>query len=174
MRVLLGSVDPEGVPRLTVSSRVIGLVEGSRQPSGTNVFGGVYVAVVAGLTARTVPRPNRQRFALGDIAAFRATLRRREPAVNLDDRTASLFGFVFDHADECRPPGVADRPGKATILLHSLHVQALQSDDLVLVNDLTRELAEKVSSFVLDLSVDLRYALLLLFSILRPFLLPML
>ena len=163
-------VQHKGVPRLTVSSRVIGLVKGSRQPSGTNVFGGVDVSVVAGLTTRTVPRPHRQRLALGDVAALRTTFCGREPAVDFDDGAACFVGLILDHTNERRPSRVANRPGKTSILLHSLHVQALQSDDLVLVNDLAGELVKKVFSFVFDLGVDPRYASLLLLPVLRPFL----
>ena len=54
MRACPRSFDPKGVPHLTVSSRAVGLSGGSRQPSGTNVFGGIDVSVVAGLTTRAV------------------------------------------------------------------------------------------------------------------------
>ncbi len=171
MRVLVGSVDPEGIPRLTVSSRVISLVESSRQPSGTNVFGGVHVAVVTGLTSRTGPRSNRQRLAFGDVAAFRTAFSGRKPSVDFDHSAPSLFGFVLNHTDERGPTSVADRSRQISVLLHSLHVQALQSDDLVLVNDSPREFVKKVFSFVFDLSVDPRHALLLLLPVLRPLLL---
>ncbi len=122
MRVQPGSFDPEGVPRLTVSSRVIGLVKGSRQPSGTNVFGGVDVSVVIGLATRTAPRPHRQRLAFGHVAAFRTAFGRREPAVNFDDRAACFFRLVLDHPNERRPSGVTDRPSEVLILLHPFHV----------------------------------------------------
>ena len=120
MRARPGSVDPEGAARLTVSSRVIRLIEGSRQPSGTNVFGSIHVAVVAGLASKAVPRPYRQRLALGDVAAFRATFRRGEPAVDLYDRSTGFLGLILNHADERRPAGIADRPGQLPVLLHSL------------------------------------------------------
>ena len=153
------SFNPESAPRLTVSSRVIRLVKGSRQPSGTNVFGGIHVAVVIGLTSRAVSRPNRKRLALGDVSAFRATLRRRKPAVDFNYSAPSLFCFVLNHTDERGPTSVADRSRQISVLLHSLHVQALQSDDLVLVNNSSRELVKKIFSFVLNLCVDSRHAL---------------
>lgn len=119
MRVCPGSFDPEGIPRLTVSSRVIGLLGGSRQPSGTNVFGGVDVSVVTGLTTGAVPRPHRQRLALGNVAALTATFGRREPAVDLYNGAASFFGLVFDHPNEHRPSSIADGSSKVPVLLHS-------------------------------------------------------
>jgi hypothetical protein len=118
-----GSVCP---PFTNMSSRVISPVKGFRQPSGTNVFGGVDVSVVGGLITRAVPRPHRKRLALGDVAALRATSGRRKPAVDLDDSTTSLFGLVLDHLNEGRPSSVTNRPSGASILLRPFSLRSTQ------------------------------------------------
>jgi len=94
------------------------------------ILRGVDVSVVTGLTTRTVPRPYRQRFAIGDVAALRAAFGRREPAVDFHNHSTCFLGLVLDHSHELRPTGITDRPSQIPILLHPLHVQALQSDDL--------------------------------------------
>lgn len=50
-----GSFDPEDVLHLTASSRAVGLLEGSRQPSGKNIVSNVRISVASGPSARTVP-----------------------------------------------------------------------------------------------------------------------
>ncbi len=78
------------------------------------------------------------------LAAARTDLARGEPRVGLDQRPAVKFTFIFELADERAPPGVPDRFRQAAVLHHLPRLQRLDHDDLVLVDDASRQLVEEV------------------------------
>lgn len=76
---------------------------------------------------------------------------RGEPWVGLDQRPAVEPAFIFELADELAPPGVPDRFRQAAVLHHLPRFQRLDHDDLVLVDDASRQLVEEVVAPVPDL-----------------------
>ncbi len=90
------------------------------------------------------------------LAAGRTDLGRGEPRVGLDQRPPVEFAFIFHLADELAPPGVPDRLRQAAVLHHLPRSQRLDHDDLVLVDDASRQLVEEVVAPVFDLLMLLR------------------
>ncbi len=90
------------------------------------------------------------------LAAGRTDLGRGEPRVGLDQRPPIELTFIFELADELAPPGVPDRFRQAAVLHHLPRSQRLDHDDLVLVDDASRQLVEEVVPAVPDLLMLLR------------------
>ncbi len=90
------------------------------------------------------------------LAAGRTDLGRGEPRVGLDQRPPIELTFIFELADELAPPGVPDRFRQAAVLHHLPRSQRLDHDDLVLVDDASRQLVEEVVAPVFDLLMLLR------------------
>ena len=82
------------------------------------------------------------------LATARTDLGRGEPRVGLDQRPSVEFTFIFELADELAPPGVPDRLREAAVFHHLPRLQRLDHDDLVLVDDASRQLVEEVMSAV--------------------------
>lgn len=90
------------------------------------------------------------------LAAGRADLGRGEPRVGLDQRPPVELTFIFELSDELAPSGVPDRFRQAAMLHHLPRLQRLDHDDLVLVDDASRQLMEEVVPSVPDLLMLLR------------------
>lgn len=69
---------------------------------------------------------------------------RGEPRVGLDQRPSIEPRLIFQLADELAPSGVPDRFRQAAVLHHLPRFQRLDHDDLVLVDDASRQLVEEV------------------------------
>ncbi len=82
------------------------------------------------------------------LAAARTDLGRGEPWVGLDERPPVELTFIFELPDELAPPGVPDRFRQAAMLHHLPRLQRLDHDDLVLVDDASRQLVEEVMAAV--------------------------
>ena len=61
--------------------------------------------------------------------------------------------LVLQHAEERRPTDVRDGLAQLTILLHVLHLQGLDPDDVVFLDDFGRYLVQEVCALVGDLLV---------------------
>lgn len=104
----------------------------------------------------TCPLPDLQLLLAAVLAAARTDLGRGEPRVGLDQRPPVEPAFVFELADELAPSGVPDRFRQAAVPNHLPRLQRLDDDDLVLVDDASRQLVEEVVPAVPDLLVSLR------------------
>lgn len=116
----------------------------------------VDVAVVVCAARGTRPLADVQPLLAAVLAAARTDLGRGEPRVGLDQLPPVEFTFIFELSDELAPSGVPDRFRQAAMLHHLPRLQRLDHDDLVLVDDASRQLVEEVVPSVLDLFVCLR------------------
>ena len=76
------------------------------------------------------------------------------PLVDLDKATPVPTGFVFQLSDELTPSHITNRFCKLVVLYHILDLQTLDAYDLVLADDLCRELVLVVSSAVGNLLME--------------------
>lgn len=81
---------------------------------------------------------------------------RGEPRVGLDQRPPVELTFIFELSDELAPSGVPDRFRQAAVFHHLSGLQRLDHDDLVLIDDASRQLMEEVVPSVFDLFMSLR------------------
>ncbi len=116
----------------------------------------VDVAVVVRAACGACPLADVQVLLAAVLAAGRTDLGRGEPRIGLNERPAVEPAFIGELADELAPPGVPDRLRQAAVLHHLPRLQRLDHDDLVLVDDASRQLVEEVVPSVLDLLVFLR------------------
>ena len=101
-----------------------------------------------GMTDRTIPFPFRQGQVHFAVVPIRTPLAGGEEG---PDRfqTASVPGrFVLELAQEFTPTGIADRSGQRMVGEHPLHIQALDIDRLVFVDQSTAQLVKEVRSLV--------------------------
>ncbi len=106
-------------------------------------------------TTGTRPFTDIHRLLLTFLAARRTDLRRGEPGVCLDERPSIEGTFVFQLSDEFVPADVPDGLRHLVVLHHILRFQCLHDDDLVLVNDPSRQLVKEVLALVRDLLMSL-------------------
>ncbi len=71
------------------------------------------------------------------------------------------------HAEERRPTDIGDGFAELAVLLHVLHLQRLDADDVVVFDDLGRYLVQEVGTLVGDLLVDAGDLPLLFLVVLR-------
>src|SRR5260370_4459516 len=84
-------------------------------------------------------------------------LRRRIPAVNLDQGSSVPCGFVVELTDKLAPSHIADRFCKFVVFDHVLDCQTLHAHHLVFVNNACAELVLVVTTTVIDTGMDLGY-----------------
>ena len=88
------------------------------------------------------------------MTATRAELARSEGLADLHDGFPVPARLVFQHAEELRPADVRDGLAPLAVLLHVLHLQSLDADDVVVLDNLDRYLVQEVGSLVGNLLVD--------------------
>ncbi len=96
------------------------------------------------------------------MSATRAQLARSKGLADLHDGLPVPVCLVFQHAEELRPTDIRDGLAPLAVLLHVLHLQGLDADDVVVFDDLGRYLVQEVSALVGDLLVNTGDPLLLL------------
>ncbi len=101
------------------------------------------------------------------MAATRTQLARGEGLPDLHDGLPVPTGLVLEHAMELRPAHFGDRLAQLAVLLHVLHLQGLDADDVVVFDDFGRHLVQEVGASVGDLLVDAGDLPLLLLVVLR-------
>ena len=103
----------------------------------------------------TRPFTDIHRLLLAFCSASGTDLGRCEPGVCLDKRPSVEGTFVFQLSDELVPTDICNRFGDLVVLHHVLRCQCLHDDDLVLVNDLSRQLVKEVLTLIRNLFVFL-------------------
>ena len=88
------------------------------------------------------------------MAATRTQLSRSEGLADLHDGLPVPARLVLQNAEELRPADVRDGLAQLVVLLHVLHLQGLDTDDVMVLDDLGRYLVQEVSSLAGDLLVD--------------------
>ncbi len=88
------------------------------------------------------------------MSATRAQLARSKGLANLHDGLPVPVCLVLQHAEELRPADVRDGLAQLAVLLHVLHLQGLDADDVVAFDDLGRYLVQEVGALVCNLLVD--------------------
>ena len=101
------------------------------------------------------------------MSATGAQLTRGEGLSDFHDGLPVPFRLVSEHAEELRPTDIRDGLAQLAILLHVLHLQGLDPDDVVVFDDLDRYLVQEIGSLVRDLLVDAGDLPLLLLIVLR-------
>ncbi len=101
------------------------------------------------------------------MAATRTQLARGKGLPDLHDGLAVPAGLILEHAKERRPADLGDRLAQLAVLLHVLHLQGLDADDVVFFDDLGRHLVQEVGALVGNLLVDAGDLPLLLLVVLR-------
>ena len=86
--------------------------------------------------------------------ATRAQLARSKGLADLHDDLPVPVSLVFQHTEELRPADVRDDLAPLVVLLHVLHLQGLDPDDVVVFDDLGGYLVQEVGALVSDLLVD--------------------
>ena len=94
------------------------------------------------------PRPIRERQVRIERTAPGAQLRGRKEASNLDAALQAPRGFVFDLTQKLAKGCVEDRPGEELGFRHSLRVQVLDADAIVLPRQVSCQLVKKVAPLV--------------------------
>ncbi len=87
------------------------------------------------------------------MSTVKATFRRGIPLVNLDEGTPIPERFVFQLPDELTPTDVTDGFCQAMVFDQILDVQTLDTDRLILTDQLCRELVLIVTALALPLSL---------------------
>ena len=88
------------------------------------------------------------------MSATGAQLARSEGLADLHDALPIPVRLVLQHAEELRPADVRDGLTQLAVLLHVLHLQGLDADDVVVLDNLGRYLVQEVSALAGDLLVD--------------------
>lgn len=92
---------------------------------------------------------------LGHPFAARAAFLASPARIDSDQLTASLFRFAREESDELRPTrivhGLGEHPSR-----QSLHIEILDRDAVVLLDDRSRRLVVEVSTHIGDVRVSLR------------------
>lgn len=70
------------------------------------------------------------------MPATGAELARGEGLADLHDSLAVPIGFIFQHSMKLRPAHLGDGLTQFAVLLHVLHLQGFNSDDVVVFDDL--------------------------------------
>ena len=116
----------------------------------------------------TRPFTDIHRLLLAFYSASGTDLGRCVPGVCLDERPSIELAFVFELPDELVPTDVGNRFGDLVVLHLVLRCQCLHDDDLVLVNDPSRQFVKEVLALGGDLFVFLGEEQLGFFTILAP------
>jgi hypothetical protein len=82
----------------------------NRLPSGTNVYCGVYIAVMDCATTYTDPFTNVQRHFGSNLSAMRTPFTRGIKPVNLDDFPVPPSSLVLKLANKLRPASITYTP----------------------------------------------------------------
>ena len=114
----------------------------------------VDVAVVVRTARRAVPRPHRQRQGVEPVPAGRAGLARRVEAADLDKGAPTLGALVLKQLRELAERGVRHGFRQMMVLHHTLGIQILHAQDLVLVREHGRDLVKGIGSGIGDLRVN--------------------
>ena len=114
----------------------------------------VDVAVVVRTARRAVPRPHRQRQGVEPVPAGRAGLARRVEAANLDKGAPTLGALVLKQPRELTERGIRHGFRQMMVLHHTLGIQVLHAQDLVLVREHGRNLVKGIGSGIGDIGVD--------------------
>ncbi len=101
------------------------------------------------------------------MAATRTELARGEGLPDPHDGLPVPVGLILEHPMEFRPADLGDRLAQLAVLLHVLHLQGLDADDVVVFDDLCRHLVQEVGASVGDLLMDACDFPLLLLVVLR-------
>lgn len=125
-----------------------------RLPDGENVLGRVVVSVVPHAALRTRPGVYAEDNCGVDVAASRACLARRKPAVDLDHGLAVHFGFGLDGPDSGAHAGVADGAGEVVVLNHPAQVEVLYVDYVEPVDKIPGEFIDRILTARADLLMD--------------------
>ena len=88
------------------------------------------------------------------MSATRAQLARSKGLADLHDDLPVPFCLVFQHTEELRPADVRDGLAQLAVLLHILHLQGLNPDDVVVLDDLGGYLVQEIGTLVGDFLVD--------------------
>ena len=114
----------------------------------------VDVAVVVRTARRAVPRPHRQRQGVEPVPAGRAGLARRVEAPDFDERAPALGALVLKQPCELTERDVRHGFRQMMVLHHTLGIQVLHAQDLILVREHGRDLVKGIGSGIGDLRVN--------------------
>lgn len=115
----------------------------------------VDVSIMMNTAMSARPFTDIHRLLLAFCSASGTDLGRCEPGVCLDERPSVELAFVFELPDELVPTDIPDGLRYLVVLHHVLRCQCLHDDDLVLVNDPSRQFVKEVLALVGDLFVFL-------------------
>ena len=115
----------------------------------------VDVSIMMNTAMSARPFTDIHRLLLAFHAARRTDLSRCEPLIRLDERPSVEGTFVFQLSDELVPTDICNRFGDLMVPHHVLRLQCLHDDDLVLVNDPSRQLVKEVLALIGDFLVFL-------------------
>ena len=101
------------------------------------------------------------------MSATGAQLAGSKGLADLHDGLPAPVRLVFEHAEELRPTDLGDGLAQLAVLLHVLHLQSLDADDVVVFDDLGGYLVQEVGSLVGNLLVDAGDLSFLLLVVLR-------
>ncbi|MBB4774110.1 hypothetical protein F4557_002528 [Actinomadura catellatispora] len=139
-----------------------------RWPSGDDVSCGIDIPVMSCSAEFTYPLSARQRYRPGRVAALAAELGGRKPAIDQDQCPAIPFSLVLEHPAEFAPSGIRDGAGKTVILHQTANREILDRDRLVLADESSGELVQKVAALISDLSMRSGYSQLSFSLVRRP------
>ena len=127
-----------------------------RKPCGKNVVRGVLVSIMhspaQGIGTR--PDPNVERKILYDVSATMARLATRKETVNLEKGSTVPCGLVHQEREQHTPRSIRDDAGETVVLDHPRHVQVLDDDHLVFVNESGAELVKVVTSSICNVCME--------------------
>ena len=141
-----------------------------RQPGGHNVLCGVVVSIMLGAAALTCPRAYSKRQRIADQTTCRACLTTRKEPVNNYQFTPVPCTFVLQYGTEFRPRRIGNRAGQAPVAHQVADSQVLDRDQLVILDDPSGQLVQKVPPPVSDPGVDSGHSLASLGLVLRSLL----
>ena len=123
-------------------------------PSRQNVDRCVHITVVVRGATRARPHPNIQRELFNHVPTTRTALAGRKPTVNLDQRATVPERFVLKLSDQLRPSSIADGLGERVVPDHVSHSQIFDGDQLVFLNESSRELVQMVGATISNPGVN--------------------
>lgn len=142
-----------------------------RQPGGQKGCRGVYVPVVPGATALAGPLTDVQGQLLADQTTGGTGLARREEAIDRDEFAPVPGALVLQHGAQLRPRSIGDGTREGVVAEQVADVQILDHDHLVLMNESSGQLVQKVPAPIGDPRMNARHVDAGLFVILRALLL---
>ena len=114
------------------------------QPFGADIHRRIDVAIMARIALGARPCSNIERHTFANEAASRTGFRAWIPAVALDERLTGTRRLVFEEVCQRGPSSVAGRLRESVVGHYPLHIQVLDADHLVFVDDPSRQFVQEV------------------------------